>query len=81
MKDIFVIVAENDQPFNLSTGKKVFDDSGPIVFERYTRNADYATTVKDRASLGGRYGRCRIARLVFVDEEPKKKKETQNGKE
>ena len=69
--DIYVVVAENDQPQGITgTDKYFIDDDGPLVFEQYTRQADLES-VKERAErLQKLYGKCRIARLVFLDQEP-----------
>ena len=65
-KDIFVVVAENDQK-HFICGKEYFDDGGPLVFEQYTRTADLASIKKRAAQMQPRYGKCRIAKLQFVD--------------
>ena len=56
---IYVVVAENDQSDH--------DDGGPIVFEQYTKDADIESIKKRANGLQRRYGKCRIARLDFVD--------------
>ena len=58
--DIYVIVADNDG---------VKDPEGPLIFEQYTRTADLASIKKRVEYLAGKYGKCRIARLVFIDDE------------
>ena len=69
MSDIYVIVADNDQPFNLPCREEPFiDDGGPLVFEQYTNSADLESIKARIAQLGGKYGKCRIARLVFLSE-------------
>lgn len=65
MPELYVIVAENDVP------DKDFgiDPDGEIIFERYTSRATLKLAKEDAMKLGRRYGRCRIARLVFLEEE------------
>lgn len=69
MSDIYVLVADNDQlhpmPYN---GKPYYDDGGPLVFEQYTNAADIDSIKARIARLKGRYGKCRIARLEFIDD-------------
>ena len=68
MQDIYVVVAENDKPINLSNGKKAFiDTGGPLIFEQYIKTADLENIKKRRDQLSLRYGKCRIAKLVFLD--------------
>lgn len=70
MKDIFVIVAENDQPHKMiGRDNPLYDDNGPIVFEQYTNASDLETVKKRAKQLEGRYGKCRIAKLEFIDGE------------
>jgi len=68
-EDIYVMVAENDQPLSIGKGKMFVDDGGPIVHEQYTRSASLDQIKKRIAQLGGKYGKCRIAKLQFIDEE------------
>lgn len=59
--DIWVVVCQNDKPhprFGL-------DDKGPLVWERYTRDATREAAVEHASRLAPQYGMCRIARLVF----------------
>jgi hypothetical protein len=66
-KDIYVVVAENDQPHTFG-GVEHLDDGGPLVFEQYTRTADLES-IKTRAKvMEGRHGKCHIAKLVFIDQ-------------
>lgn len=67
MSDIYVVVADNDQPHKIAGQKWSFDPGGPLVFEQYTRHADLESIKKRAAELSERYGVCRVARLVFVD--------------
>jgi len=69
-KPIYVVVAENDQPHKIPNSEApFFDESGPIVFEQYTRLADFES-IKSRAKqLSGKYGKCRIAKLEFIENE------------
>jgi hypothetical protein len=65
---IYVVVAENDQPVTGASG--IFQEQGgPIVLETYARGASLQRAQTRRDQLAGRYGRCRIAKLVFVDDE------------
>lgn len=70
MSDIHVVVAENDKPIQFREGGSIHtDDGGPLVFEQYTRTATLEN-IKQRAKhLGANYGKCRIAKLVFIDED------------
>lgn len=58
-KDIYVMVVANDD------GR---DPDGPLVFEQYTRKASKKDIENRIARMGDRYGKCRIAKLVFEDE-------------
>jgi len=66
--DLFVLVFENDQPFKHIDGSEWRDENGPIIMETYTKFAtkDGVDDLKNR--FGNRYGKCRIAKLVFMDE-------------
>ena len=65
MTDIYVIVAANDKPH------KDFgiDPNGEIVFEQYTKTATLDRVSKHAKQLESSYGKCRIAKLVFLEEE------------
>ena len=64
--DIYVIVVTNDQK-HMIAGKEFYDDLGPLVFEQYTKTADLES-IKNRIKfLDGTYGKCRIAKLEFID--------------
>lgn len=65
--EIYVVVAENDQK-HIFAGKEWRDDKGPIVFEQYVNDASIESVKRKIATLRGRYGKCRIARLEYVDE-------------
>ena len=66
-KDIYVVVAENDQSHQISkTDKQFFDDGGPLVFEQYVKTADLESITKRAEQLAIRYGKCRIAKLQFI---------------
>lgn len=60
--DIFVVVCQNDRPHP----RWGVDEGGPLVHETYTRQATREAAQK-RAAQMERYGACRIARLVFED--------------
>jgi len=67
-KDIYVVVAENDQPLKTTTrGREFFDDGGPLVFEQYVRTADLESIKKRAQQLSMKYGKCRIAKLQFIN--------------
>jgi hypothetical protein len=66
--EFYVVVAENDQPHKMPTRKELFyDDGGPLVFEQYLRSADLESIQKRAEQLNKTYGKCRIAKLQFVD--------------
>jgi hypothetical protein len=66
-ESIYVVVAENDQPVRF--GERVFhDDGGPLVFEQYTRHASLKQIRERAKQLSATYGKCRIARLQFIEE-------------
>ena len=68
MTDIYVVVAENDQPHKLPNRDELFfDDNGPLVFEQYTKTADLESIKKRAAQMQSKFGKCRIARLEFVN--------------
>ena len=68
MSEIYVIVAENDQPHKMpNTEEPYYDDGGPLVFEQYTNKADLESIKSRIAYFNGKYGKFRIARLEFVD--------------
>jgi hypothetical protein len=63
--DIYVIVADNDKTVKI--GKRDFkDDGGILVFEQYVNESSLEKVKKRIEYFGGRYGKCRIAKLVFV---------------
>ncbi len=64
--EIYVVVVENDQTHKIG-GKDFFDDMGPLVFEQYTRTADLESIKKRANQLSEKYGKCRIAKLQFID--------------
>lgn len=64
--DIYVVVAENDQMHKIG-GNEFFDDKGPLVFEQYTRTADIESIKKRAEQLRAKYGKCRIAKLQFLE--------------
>ncbi len=66
MREIYVVVADNDQKHMIG-GKEYFDDGGPLVFEQYTKTADIESIKKRAAQMQAKYGKCRIAKLQFVD--------------
>lgn len=68
MSDYYVVVCDNDMPITIR-GNKHFDDDGALVFEQYLKNADLESVKKRAEFISQRYGKCRLAKLVFVDEE------------
>lgn len=64
--DIYVVVAKNDKE-HIIGGKPFFDDGGPLVFEQYTRNADLESIKKRARKMQETFGKCRIAKLQFID--------------
>jgi len=68
MSDIYVVVAENDKPHKMPGRDELFyDDGGPLIFEQYTKTADLENIKKRKEQLEASYGKCRIAKLEFVD--------------
>lgn len=67
MTDIYVVVADNDQSRSIS-GVKYYDKDGPLVFEQYVKMASLENAKARINSLNGRHGKCRIAKLEFVEE-------------
>jgi len=65
-QDIYVVVCERDT-YEPRT------DSRPIVFEQFID--DKSCSLRERKkfvnSLGSKYGKKRIAKLVFIDEQEK----------
>ena len=69
MQNIYVVVAENDKPHKMPNREEpFFDDSGPLIFEQYVRTADFENIKKRKDQLSQSYGKCRIAKLQFIDE-------------
>ena len=66
-EDIYVVVAENDQGVKIGENEH-FDDGGPLIFEQYTRGADLKSIKKRKEQLECKYGKCRIAKLSFIDQ-------------
>ena len=67
-KDIYVIVADNDQKVTMPSGTVFTDKDGPLIFEQYVRTADLTNIRKRIQYLNNRYGKCRIAKLQFIGE-------------
>lgn len=61
--EVWVVVASHD-------GGPTPNDDGPIVWETYTKGATRERAQRQAANLEKRYGPCRIARLVFDNEQP-----------
>jgi|GEM_PF-758214 len=67
VSDIHVIVIANDKHYKLPSGRVVEDKDGPLVMEQYTRSANKEQIEARAADLSRMYGRCRVARLVFMN--------------
>ena len=66
-KDIYVVVAKNDQPHKMpNTEIEFFDNGGPLIFEQYVRTADLENITKRAEQLAIRFGKCQIAKLQFI---------------
>jgi len=69
-KDIYVVVADNDQKHKYGLDGHFYSDiGGQIVFEQYVKNADLESVKKRARQLSKNYGKCRIAKLTFLEEE------------
>ena len=68
-EDIYVVVAENDQSHRMPNGSEFYDGRGPIVLETYTKGANFEKATAHIAKLSGKHGKCRIARLEFIEGE------------
>lgn len=65
-KDIYVVVCERDLPNDI---KRYKDFKTQEIVMETTPEAYSLEVAKKRAeSLNGRYGKTRIAKLVFIDE-------------
>jgi hypothetical protein len=70
MSELFVVVCANnvgDSRFS-KNGVNRYDTSGPLVWETYLRHATLDAATEKAKFLSRRYGKCRVAKLVFVDE-------------
>lgn len=63
---IYVVVSANDKPHP----RWGVDPGGPIVHETYV-NAATLENARARCAIADHSGACRVARLVFTDEEGK----------
>jgi hypothetical protein len=61
-KDIYVVVSERD------TGDPNQMNHGPMVFETFVPTATRERAERQIKNLKGKFGECRIAKLVFVDD-------------
>jgi len=68
MSDIYVVVADNDKEISIS-GTSFHDDGGKLIFETYVNKSSLDEAIARINMQGGRYGRCRIAKLVFIQEQ------------
>lgn len=64
-KNIYVVVCERDMP---DTGKYKDQITEAIVMETTMSGSSIESATLKIKSLQGRYGKCRIAKLVFIDE-------------
>ena len=67
-KGIYVIVADNDKQHRMSDGSICFDENGPLILDRYVQEADLESVKKDVQRLSKHFGRCRVAKLIFLEE-------------
>jgi|LGVF01.2.fsa_nt_gb chloramphenicol 3-O-phosphotransferase len=58
---IYVVVAERDT-------YEPSERSRPIVFEQFADKASFRDAKQREGNIGSKYGKTRIARLVFVDQ-------------
>ena len=65
MPDIYVFTIENDCP-QVEGSKR--SQGTAIVWETYLSKSSLEETKARIKSLNGRYGKCRIAKLQFIDE-------------
>ncbi len=65
---IYVVVCQNDK--ETSPGCAV-DPDGPLAMETYLKHATLEQARERAAKYEARWGACRIARLVFEDEQGK----------
>jgi len=65
-QDIYVVVAENNLPHK-TLGHSWIDSGGEMVFEQYTKDASLENAKKMVEKVSERYGKCRIAKLQFID--------------
>jgi len=65
--NIYVVVAANNVPHE-SWGEKLIDDAGPLIFEQYVKTASLENAKEKASILTDRFGKCRIANLVFIDD-------------
>lgn len=68
MSDVHVFVMENDV-LRTVMGASEYDPGGPLVFEQYVNKSSLSDIHGRTASLNGRYGKCRIARLEFLEDD------------
>lgn len=67
-KDYFVIVTEHDTDMS-KFPLHPHEPMGPIVMETYLRSATSSEAISRKKQLGNKYGRCSIAKLVFLTNE------------
>jgi hypothetical protein len=68
MPEVYVVVADNDQGHRMPNRDDLFyDDGGPIVFETYVNKGTIEDAKAQIAKLNGKYGKCRIARIEFIE--------------
>ena len=68
MPEVYVVVADNDQGHKMPNRDDLFyDDGGPLVFETYVNKGTVEGAREHIARLNGKYGKCKITRLDFVE--------------
>lgn len=69
--DMYVVIAENDQTHKYEDGMTFKDEKGPVIMEQYVRESslEEASQFARELESDGNYGKCRIAKLVFIDNE------------
>jgi hypothetical protein len=72
-KDVYVVVAERD------TGDPNEMSHGPIVFETFVETATRERAERRIKTLKGRFGECRVAKLVFVDDSEEGDADAEHG--
>lgn len=64
----FVIVTEHDTDMS-KFPLHPHEPNGPILMETYLKSATLSESISRKNQLGNKYGRCSIAKLVFLTDE------------